>query len=86
MIIEWTINALITIIKLPLQLLELPQLDLQGLYSTASNYCTSISDFVVFFFDNFALTLLGIAISVMVLMPIVNIIGTIISFFKAKAG
>ena len=85
MIIEWIINALVTIIKIPLSLLHLPDIDISEYITIISPYIQSGVSFVRFFFDDVAVYTLTIALSVIVIFKIVDLISTIVGFFK-KTG
>lgn len=86
MIIEWIINAVIAIIKLPFYLIHIPSVDVDYLLSELSPYIVSGTSFVGFFFDEFALTIIGLALTVIAIFKVVDIISTIVGFFKKTGG
>lgn len=85
MIIEWIINALVAIIKLPIALLHLPSLDVSSVFETLEPYIRMAGSWLWFFFDDIALMAMGITLTVIGLFKVVDIISTIVGFFK-KTG
>lgn len=86
MIIEWIINALIAIIKLPFYLINIPSVNISGMLNKLNPYIISGVSFVKFFFDEFALTIIGLALTVIAIFKVVDIISTIVGFFKKTGG
>lgn len=86
MIIEWIINALIAIIKLPFYLINIPSYDADMITDVIGPYIISGVSFVSFFFDEFALTIIGLALTVIAIFKVVDIISTIVGFFKKTGG
>lgn len=89
MIVEAIINLLILIIKLPLQaikVLNIPQLDISDSLGEISAYIASGASFIRFFFTDVALSAIGIALSVIVIFKVIDIISTIVGFFKKTGG
>lgn len=85
MIIEFIINMLVSLIKLPISLFNLPQMNFSSQINTIYYYASSGYSFVRFFFDDVAMTIMGIALTCMALFKMVDIISTIVGFFK-KTG
>lgn len=85
MIIEWILNALVAIIKLPFSLLHIPSVDISSMLNTLNPYIFSSLTWVRFFFDDFCIGLFGFVLSIMALFKVIDIISTIVGFFK-KSG
>lgn len=86
MIIEFLINAIITIIKLPFYLINIPSIDFEGFFSALIPYIHTACSFVRFFFDDFALVIIELALGTIVLFKVVDVISTIVGFFKKTGG
>ncbi len=86
MIIEWIINAIVAIIKLPFYLINIPSVDVTGMLNKISPYLADGIVFVRFFFDDFAITIIGLALTVIAIFKVVDIISTIVGFFKKTGG
>lgn len=85
MIIEWILNLLVGLLKAPVSLLNIPDVNVTGFFSTLQPYLQSSYSFVRFFLDDLAFIIIGIAIGCMALFKVVDIIATIVGFFK-KTG
>ena len=86
MIIEWIINAIITVIKLPFYLINIPSVDVSGMLNKIMPYLVDGIVFVRFFFDDFAITIIMLALTVIAIFKVVDIISTIVGFFKKTGG
>ncbi|MCD7723053.1 MAG: hypothetical protein LUH82_03765 [Clostridiales bacterium] len=84
MIIEFLINAIIAIIKLPLALLNIPQFDGLDQLDVITPYLTSGYSFVRFLLNDASVALISIALTVLALIKVADIIGTIVGFFKKR--
>lgn len=82
MIVEWILNLLVGLLKAPVSLLNIPDVDVTSFFSTLQPYLQSSYSFVRFFLDNTAFVIIGIAITCMALFKVVDIISTIVGFFK----
>lgn len=82
MIIEWILNLLVALLKAPISLLNIPDVDVTSFLDVFMPYVRMGYSFVRFFLDNIAFMIIWIAIGVMALFKMVNIIATIIGFFK----
>lgn len=85
MIIEWILNLLVGLLKAPVSLLNIPDVDVTSFVSALMPYVESSYSFVRFFLDNVAFTIIGISLTCMALFKAVDIIATIVGFFK-KTG
>lgn len=85
MIIEFIINMLVAIIKLPIGLFHIPTMNFTSQLKSIYYYTSMAYSFVRFFFDDVAITIIGIALTCMALFKMVDIISTIVGFFK-KTG
>lgn len=85
MIVEWILNLLVGLLKAPVSLLNIPDVDVTSFFSTLQPYLQSSYSFVRFFLDNTSFVIIGIAITCMALFKAVDIIATIVGFFK-KTG
>ena len=85
MIIEWILNLLVGLLKAPVSLLNIPDVDVTSFVSALMPYVESSYSFVRFFLDNVAFTIIGISLTCMALFKAVDIISTIVGFFK-KTG
>lgn len=82
MIIEWILNLLVALLKAPISLLNIPDVNVTSFLDSFMPYVRMGYSFVRFFLDNIAFTIIWIAIGVMALFKIVDIIATIVGFFK----
>lgn len=82
MIIEWIINALIMIIKAPLSLLELPSVDFEAPAQYFVYFASNGIGILRLFFNSTCMFLLKISIGVMVLFKVVDLVSTVVGFFK----
>ncbi len=85
MIIEWILNLLVGLLKAPVSLLNIPDVDVTSFMGVLMPYLQSGYSCVRFFLDNVALTIIGIALTCIALFKVVDIISTIVGFFK-KTG
>lgn len=86
MIIEWILNLLVALLKAPISLLNIPDVDVTSFLSSFMPYVRMGYSFVRFFLDNIAFTIIWIAIGVMALFKAVDIIATIVGFFKKNSA
>lgn len=73
------------LLKAPVSLLNIPDVDVTSFMSVLMPYLQSGYSFVRFFLDNVAFTIIGIALTCIGLFKVVDIISTIVGFFK-KTG
>lgn len=85
MIIEWILNILIALLKLPVALLNIPHVEVANVLDSLMPYIRMSYGFIRFFIDDIGMKIIAIALSVMGLFKVVDIIATIVGFFK-KTG
>ncbi len=76
---------LVGLLKAPVSLLNIPDVDVTSFISSFMPYMQSGYSFVRFFLDNTAFVIIGIALTCIALFKVVDIIATIVGFFK-KTG
>lgn len=86
MIIEWIINALISIIKAPISLLNLPNYDVSENLATLTSYAKAGACLIRLFLPDFAFDMLLATMAVLALAKVFDLISTIVGFFKNKGG
>lgn len=76
---------LVGLLKAPVSLLNIPDVDVMSFISSFMPYMQSGYSIVRFFLDNTAFVIIGIALTCIALFKVVDIIATIVGFFK-KTG
>ena len=84
MIIEWILNLLVGILKAPISLLNIPNVDVTSFVSSLMPYIEMSYSFVRFFLDNIAFTIIGISLTCMALFKAADLVGTVVGFFKKR--
>lgn len=82
MIIEWIINALITLIKYPISLLNIPDYNIDGFLTIIENTYSLGYYFIRYFISADTRRLITVALSVIALFKVVDLISTFVGFFK----
>lgn len=85
MIVEWILNLLVALLKAPISLLHLPDIEYTSALSLVSSFVRSGYSFIRFLFDDLAMIVIGVALGAIILFKVADIVGTIIGFFK-KTG
>lgn len=85
MIVEWILDLLVGLLKAPVSLLNIPNVDVTSFMNAFMPYLQSGYSFVRFFLDNTAFVIIEIALTCIALFKVVDIISTIVGFFK-KTG
>ncbi len=86
MIVEWIINALITLIKAPISLLELPNFDIAGQLANIEQYLKAGYTLIRWLTPDPFWVIMLTTLSVLALSKVFDLVATVIGFFKAKAG
>lgn len=86
MIIEFIINMLVAIIKFPIALFNIPTMNFTQQLRLLYPYTSAAYSFVRFFFDDIALTIIGLSLTCIALFKMVDLISTIVGFFKKTGG